>query len=246
MARPRPDIDLDLFERGVFVRFSGVDAGYGLATVLMDLDFEARAGEVALITGPAAAGKTTLSHVLRLALPPRSGRAVILGADVRRAAPQQIALAKQRIGYVAENPVFVENWTTFDNIAMPLQMQGKRYREYAEDVRELVDFVGLNGAAELEVEKLSGAERRRAAIARALAAKPELILADDPTAGMSPADGRRIVRLLAEMRRVGAAVVIASQDDSLCDCAPMSVWRIDRGRLSPPEPAAPVEFEDGA
>lgn len=243
MARTNASVDLDLYERGVFVRFSGVDAGYGASTVLMDLEFEARAGEVSLVTGPAAAGKTTLSHLLRLALPPRSGRAVVLGCDIRRAPPQQIADTKKRIGYVAENPVFVEHWTTFENIAMPLQMQGKAYREYADDVRELVDFVGLNGAAELEVEKLSGAERRRAAIARALAAKPELILADDPTAGMSPADGRRIVRLLAEMRRVGAAVVIASQDDSLCDCAPMLVWRIDRGRLSGPEAQA-VEDDD--
>src|SRR5690606_1821712 len=108
----------------------------------------------------------------------------------------------------------------------------KKPREYADDVRELVDFVGIGEAADLPVEKLSGAERRRAAIARALAAKPHLILADDPTAGMSPADGRRVVKLLAEMRRVGAGVVIASQDESLGECAPMNVWRIERGRLS--------------
>jgi glycogen debranching enzyme len=74
-----------------------------------------------------------------------------------------------------------------------------------------------------------------------LAAKPDLILADDPTAGMSPADGRRIVRLLAEMRRVGAAVVIASQDETLADCAPMWVYRIDRGRLTQPEQSMPTD-----
>jgi cell division transport system ATP-binding protein len=172
-------------------------------------------------------------HLLRLALAPRSGRTVILGTDVGRAGPRARAGVKRRIGYVAENPVFIEQWTAFDNIAMPLRMMGKKPRDYAEDVRELVDFVGLNDAADLMVEKLSGAERHRAAIARALAAKPDLILADDPTAGMSPADGRRIVRLLAEMRRVGAGVVIASQDDSLADAAPMAHWRMDRGRLAP-------------
>lgn len=232
MARPKPP-ELDLFDSGVFVRLSNVDAGYGAATVLMDIDFEVRGGEVALITGPAAAGKTTFTHVLRLALPPRTGRAVILGVDIMRARSNARAGVKRRIGYVAENPVFVEQWTTFDNIAMPLRLLGRKPREYVEDVRELVDFVGLSGAAELPLERLSGAERRRAAIARALAAKPALILADDPTAGMSPADGRRIVRLLAEMRRVGAAVVIASQDESLVDCAPMHHWRIESGRLTP-------------
>ncbi|MEQ1817445.1 MAG: ATP-binding cassette domain-containing protein [Terricaulis sp.] len=243
MARPRASIETDLFERGVLVRLSNVDAGYGASTVLMGVDFEARAGEVNLVTGPAAAGKTTFTHLLRLALPPRSGRSVILGADITRARSRDVAEVKRRIGYVAENPVFIEQWSTFDNVAMPLRLLGQKPREYSEDVRELVDFVGLGGAAELPVEKLSGAERRRAAIARALAAKPNLILADDPTAGMSPADGRRIVRLLSEMRRVGAGVVIASQDDTLSDVAPMWVWRIDRGRLSAPEQTEAADAE---
>jgi cell division transport system ATP-binding protein len=242
MARPISP-ELDLYRRGILVRLSGVDAGYGAATVLVGIDFEARAGEVSLITGPAAAGKTTLTHLMRLALPPRSGRALILGVDVARAGPRTRAGVKRRIGYVAENPVFVEQWSAFDNIAMPLRMAGKKPRDYADDVRELVDFVGLGDAADLSIEKLSGAERRRAAIARALAGKPELILADDPTAGMSPSDGRRIVRLLAEMRRVGAGVVIASQDETLADCAPILRWRIDRGRLSAVDHSAPEEAE---
>jgi len=240
MARP-PNPDLELFERGVFARLSSVDAGYGPATVLVGIDFEIRSGEVAIITGPAAAGKTTLTHLLRLALTPRAGRAVILGVDVSRATGSARARAKRRIGYVGENPVFVEHWSAFDNIAMPLKLTGMKPAAYEHDVRELVDFVGLGGASDLAVEKLSGAERRRAALARALAGKPNLILADDPTAGMSPGDGRRIVRLLGEMRRVGAAVVIATQDETLADCAPMQRWRIERGRLIPVDEGAPAE-----
>jgi cell division transport system ATP-binding protein len=236
--------DLELFERGVFVRLTGVDAGYGPATVLVGIDFEVRSGEVAIITGPAAAGKTTLTHLLRLALTPRDGRAVILGVDTARATSSVRARVKRRIGYVGENPVFIEHWSAYDNIAMPLKLTGMKPAEYAHDVRELVDFVGLGGASDLAVEKLSGAERRRAALARALAAKPNLILADDPTAGMSPGDGRRIVRLLGEMRRVGAAVVIATQDETLADCAPMDRWRIERGRLTRvAEEAAAEAFE---
>ena len=230
-AAPRPE--LELFERGVLVRLTQVDSGYRSADVLRGIEFEAHTGEVALVTGPAAAGKTSFLHLLRLALPPRAGRAVILGYDAMRISGQGRARLKRRIGYVAENPSFVEAWTAFDNIALPLRLRGRKPREYAEDVRELVDFVGLGGAADMPAERLSNAQRRRAAIARALAAKPDLVLADDPTSGMSPADGRRIVRLLSEMRRVGAAVIIASQDESLADCAPTSRWRLDRGRLSP-------------
>ena len=226
-------VDVDLLQQGVLARLEAVDSGYGPTTVLLEIEFEARVGEVSLITGPSAAGKTSLMHLLRLALPIRAGIATIMGVDVAQASAKTLAQAKRRIGYVGENPVFVEQWSAFDNIAMPLQVAGRRVEDYSDDVRELVDFVGLNDAADLTIEKLSGAERHRAAIARALAGKPDLILADDPTAGMSPADGRRIVRLLAEMRRVGAGVVIASQDDSLADCAPLNHWRMDRGRLSP-------------
>jgi cell division transport system ATP-binding protein len=242
MPRP-PSPEFELYRNGTLVRLTSVDAGYGAATVLFGVDFEARAGEVALINGPAAAGKTTLTHLLRLALQPRSGRALILGVDVGRASARSRANVKKRIGYVAENPVFIEQWTAFDNIAMPLRMAGQKPRDYVDDVRELVDFVGLGAAADLRMEKLSGAERRRAAIARALAGKPELILADDPTANMAPADGRRVVKLLGEMRRVGTGVVIASQDEALADCAPMNRWRIDRGRLSRLDHAAPEAAE---
>lgn len=219
------------YSDSVLARLNGVDAGYGAAVVLAGLEFEIRVGEVALVTGPAAAGKTSLTHVLRLALPPRSGRAIILGVDVDKASARVRANVKKRIGYVAESPVFVERWSAFDNIAMPLKMAGLRPNDYERDIRELVEFVGLTEAANLPIEQLSGAEKRRAAIARALAGKPELILADDPTAGMSPQDGRHVVRLLAEMRRVGAGVVIATQDETLVDCAPFAHWRIARGRL---------------
>lgn len=243
MARPN-STDIDLFERGILVRLSNVDSGYGTTNVLVGLDFEIRAGGVTLVTGPAAAGKTTLTHLLRLALPPRAGRATILGWDAGRLTGAERARLKRRIGYVAENPEFVEQWSAFENIALPLRLMGQRPREFAVDVRELVDFVGLGGAADIPVERLSGAERRRAAIARALAGKPDLILADDPTAGMSPGDGRRIIRLLAEMRRVGAGVCIVTQDETLADAAHILRWRIERGRIAPLDQPAAEEPEE--
>ena len=240
MARPKSP-DLELYASGVLARLTRVDSGYGASTVLTDVDFEVRVGDVALVTGPAAAGKTTLTHFLRLAMPVKAGRAVILGVDAGRGSPTMKARAKRRIGYVAENPTFVEHWTAFDNIAMPLKIGGAKIQDYTHDVRELVDFVGLGAAADLPVEQISNAERQRTALARALAAKPDLIIADDPTSGMSPSDGRRIVRLLAEMRRVGAGIVITSQDESLADSAPCMRWTISQGRLTRIDDFEPVE-----
>jgi cell division transport system ATP-binding protein len=241
---PRTDkADQLLFESGVIVRLNGMDADYGADPVLHNVDFEIRSGETAIISGPTSAGKTSFLQVLRLALPPTEGQATILGADARRLNTPTRARLKRQIGYLAENPVFVEHWTAFDNIALPLRLAGMKPRDYEQDVEELVDFVGLGSAANAPAAHLSGAARRRAAIARALATKPSLLLADDPTAGMSPEGGRRMVRLLSEMRRVGAAVVIVSQDESLGEDVPASRWRLDRGRLSPQDISEPMNAE---
>lgn len=240
-APPKPD--QELLERGVLVRLNGIDADYGADPVLLAVDFELHAGETAIVTGPTSAGKTSFLHVLRLALPPKHGAATILGADATRLNAKARARLKRQIGYVAENPTFVEHWTAFDNIALPLRLSGLKPKDYEQDVEELVDFVGLGSAANAPAGHLSNAARRRAAIARALATKPLMLLADDPTAGMSPEGGRRMVRLLAEMRRVGTGVVIVSQDEALGEDVPAARWRLDRGRLSPQDIAEPADQE---
>jgi len=238
--------NLQLYERGVFARLTGVHAGYQADPVLHEVHFEAHAGEAALVCGPTSAGKTTLMHVLRLALNVRHGRALILGIETAKMKRNARARLKRRIGYVAENPSFVEHWSAFENIAMPLRLAGMRVKEYGQDVDELIEFVGLGDAADEPVSHMSAAARRLTAIARALVAKPELILADDPTSGMSPEAGRRVVRLLMEMRRVGAAVVIASQDESLAEVGPTALWRIRHGRIAPPEAATARDTDEEA
>ena len=122
MARSRTSPDSQLLDRGVLVQFTSLTAGYDGPDVLNGVDFEARAGEVAFVTGPTSAGKTTFMHLVRLALLPRMGQAIILGADVHRLNGRQRAGLKRKIGYIAENPVFVEEWTGFENIAVALRL----------------------------------------------------------------------------------------------------------------------------
>lgn len=239
MALPA-DIDSPPHQGGRYVaRLAGVGAGYGRAVVLRDLDFEARAGELALVIGPTAAGKSSFVHLLRLALTPREGRMQVLGADATRLAAKARARLKRRIGYVAEAPTFMERASAYANIALPLRIAGRKHVDYDGDVRDLIGFVGLNAAAEEPVWRLSAVERRRVALARALAAKPDLILADAPTAGLSRGDAQRLIRLLAELRRVGAGIVVTSQDEALADgLEDPVVWRLNMGRLTPAEPPA--------
>lgn len=234
------DTDSAPIEAGRYVaRLADVGAGYGRTAVLRELTFEARAGELALVVGPTAAGKSSLVHLLRLALTPRGGRIQVLGTDAARLNAKARARLKRRIGYVAEAPTFIERWSAYENIALPLRLAGRKAVDYEGDVRDLIGFVGLNASADEPAWRLSAVERRRVALARALAAKPDLILADAPTAGLSRADAQRLIRLLAELRRVGAAVVVTSQDEALADgLEDPVVWRMSMGRLSPAEPSA--------
>lgn len=230
MAQPDP-VRLSVQANGLIVRFDGVWAGYDGPDVLEDVEFEVASGEVAIISGPTAAGKTSLIHMLRLVLPPRAGSALVLGEDIGRLTEKRRARLKRRIGYIAEEPTFVEEWTTFENIALPLKMAGRKPADYGEDVRELLAFVGMSDAEQELTRRLSFAERRRIAIARALAGKPDLILADEPAAGQSPDGAMRTFRLLSEIRRVGAGVVIATQSEHLAEGIEATHWHLRQGRI---------------
>lgn len=215
------------------VRLENVSAGYGQAIVLTNLDFEAEAGALTFVIGPAAAGKSSLVNLFRLALTPRAGRAEILGADAGRLSTIARARLKRRIGVISEQPHFVEHWTTLENVALPIRIAGRKDSGIRDDVEELLAYVGLNTVSDDPVGNLSAAERRRAAIARALAAKPDLIIADEPTAGLAPDAAARVMRLLDEMSRVGSAVIILTQSEHLADDLPAALWRLEHGRIAP-------------
>jgi cell division transport system ATP-binding protein len=222
----------DASTRRPVVRLSGVCAVIGATEVLRGVDFVVSRHEAALVSGPTAAGKSSLIHVLRLALTPVAGRALIFGNETRGLGGGHRAAMKRRIGYVAEQPRFVEGWSAFDNIALPLLLEGRKPRDYAEDVRQLVSYVGLTSSVDEPAWRLSAIERKRAAIARALAGKPDLLVADQPLAGLGREAAQRMMRVLTEIRRVGAAVVITAQDDALADGSPVTRWRMQDGRIA--------------
>src|SRR5262249_1078897 len=128
--RRLPGPESQLYQEGVLVRLRGVDTGYDGPDVLRGVDFEARAGEVGYVAGPTSAGKATVMHMVRLALPPRAGQAIIMGADVQRLNGRGRARIKRQIGYVGENPTFVEEWSALENIAVALKLAGRKTRDF--------------------------------------------------------------------------------------------------------------------
>jgi len=143
------------------------------------------------------------------------GRVELFGQDVTRVDPARRAQIRRRIGIVFQDFRLLDHLTTWENVALPLRVVGKKVSEYQEDVTDLLQWVGLGERMHAFPPVLSGGEKQRAAIARAVIGKPELLLADEPTGNVDPQMARRLLRLFIELNRLGTSVIIATHDHQL-------------------------------
>jgi cell division transport system ATP-binding protein len=183
--------------------------------VLREVNFHLRPGSFHFLTGPSGAGKTSLLRLMFLSLQPTRGQLQLFGQDVSRVSPPRRAQLRRRIGIVFQDFRLLDHMTTWENVALPLSVVGKKVRDYKEDVTDLLQWVGLGERMYAAPSVLSGGEKQRAAIARAVIGKPELLLADEPTGNVDPQMGRRLLRLFIELNRLGTSVVIATHDYQL-------------------------------
>ncbi|MCC6949559.1 MAG: cell division ATP-binding protein FtsE [Bradyrhizobiaceae bacterium] len=200
------------------VRFENVGLRYGIGPeVLRDVSFEIGPQSFQFLTGPSGAGKTSLLRLLFLSLRPTRGLITLFGNDVLRLGPDDIAALRRRIGIVFQDFRLLDHLTTYENVALPLRVQGRDERSYRAEVIELLHWVGLGDRLHVLPPVLSGGEKQRAAIARALISRPEFLLADEPTGNVDPPLARRLLRLFVELHRSGTAVVLATHDAALMD-----------------------------
>ena len=198
------------------IRFDNVGLRYGTGPeILRDVTFHVHPGSFHFLTGPSGAGKTTLLRLLFMSIKPSRGLIFVLGENVTELSPAGRAALRRRIGIVFQDFRLLEHLTTWENVALPLRVMGKKEADYREDVTDLLRWVGLGDRINAYPEVLSGGEKQRAAIARAVIARPELLLADEPTGNVDPAIGNRLLRLFVELNRLGTSVVIATHDHQL-------------------------------
>jgi cell division transport system ATP-binding protein len=214
------------------VRLDNVGLRYGQGPeVLRDVSFALRPGDFRFLTGPSGAGKTSLLRLMFLSLKPTRGLISLLGHDVATVSRSDLPGLRRRIGVVFQEFRLLDHLTTYDNVALPLRVAGQREENYRADVMELLSWVGLSDQAGAYPPVLSGGEKQRAAIARAVIARPELLLADEPTGNVDPALGRRLLRLFMELNRMGTTVFIATHDTQLIAQARMPVLHLECGHL---------------
>ena len=189
-----------------------VSFGYDGRETLSELSAEIAPGSFHFLTGPSGAGKTTLMKLLYIELLPTRGRYELFGDDPVAMAPNMVARTRRRIGVIFQDFRLLDHLSVIDNIALPLVAAGLVVSEHADDIMDLVRWVGLERRADALPPQLSAGEKQRAAIARAVINAPDLILADEPTGNIDPEMGGRILRLLIELNRLGKTVVLATHD----------------------------------
>jgi cell division transport system ATP-binding protein len=198
------------------IQMRNVGLRYGRGPeVLRDVNLHLTPGSFHFLTGPSGAGKTSLLRLLLLALGPTRGQLQLFGQDVTRLGTARRAELRRRIGIVFQDFRLLDHMSTWENVALPLRVLGKDVEEYREDVTDLLQWVGLGDRMHAPPSVLSGGEKQRAAIARAVIGKPELLLADEPTGNVDPHMARRLLRLFVELNRLGTSVVIATHDHQL-------------------------------
>jgi len=199
--------------------------------VLRDVSFSLQERSFQFLSGPSGTGKTTLLRLLFMSLKPTRGLITIFGKDRSRITRDELPLIRRRIGVVFQDFRLLDHLTTYENVALPLRVRGRDEASYRSDVVELLKWVGLGDRMHVFPPVLSGGEKQRAAIARALIEQPQILLADEPTGNVDPQLARRLLRLLIELNRLGTAVVIATHDVGLMEQVDARRMILSGGRL---------------
>ena len=214
------------------VHFENVGIRYGMdAEVLRDLTFSIEPRSFQFLTGPSGAGKTTLLRLMLMSVAPTRGLMSLFGQEVGRISKPTLTSLRRRMGVVFQDFRLLDHLTTYENVALPLRVQGRDEASYRSEVIELLRWVGLGERMYALPPVLSGGEKQRAAIARALIMRPELLLADEPTGNVDPSLARRLLRLFIELNRLGTSVVIATHDLTLMDQIDARRLVLGEGRL---------------
>ena len=198
---------------------------------LAELSFELGAGEMAFVTGHSGAGKSTLLKLVALLERPSRGQITVNDQNLNHTRRRGIPQVRRGIGMVFQDHRLLLDRSVFDNVALPLVIAGMAREEIGKRVRAALDKVGLLAREQAAPVALSTGEQQRVGIARAIVAKPPVLIADEPTGNLDPQLSAEIMALFGEFQQVGTTVLVASHDLALVKRMGKRVLVLDHGRL---------------
>ena len=192
---------------------------------LSNVSLQLNDGQMAFITGHSGAGKSTLLKIIAMIEKPTRGQALLNRINLNNLSRQRIPFLRRNIGIIFQDHQLLFDRPVFENVALPLQIQGYRPQEIAKRTRAALDKVGLLHKEKSMPITLSGGEQQRVGIARAVVHKPMLLLADEPTGNLDPVLSREIMQIFVDFNQVGVTVLVASHDLHLIE-------ELDKPRLT--------------
>lgn len=212
--------------------FNGVTKIYPPDTqALKDVSFKVGNGEFVSVVGRSGAGKTTLLKLLIAEEKPTAGQILFDSQDVHQLSVDELASARRRIGVVFQDYKLLSFRTLYENIAYVMEVMGASDEEIGQEVPQVLELVGLEQKADHFPRQLSGGEHQRAAVARAIVHRPELLLADEPTGNLDPYHTKDVINLLQRINEMGTAVVLATHDREIINSLRRRVITLEDGQL---------------
>jgi cell division transport system ATP-binding protein len=214
------------------IKFNNVTKIYQPGTiVLQNISFEIKEGEFISIVGKSGAGKTTLVHLILGLEAPNYGEVHFEGVNLNDADPSKIQEIRRRIGVIHQDYKLLPKKTVYENVAYIMQVEGKKNEKIKKEVPKVLDVIGLKEKINNFPNELSGGEKQRLAIARALVNNPDIIIADEPTGNLDPYNTYEVVSLLQRLNQAGKTVILATHDREIINKLGKRVITLENGKI---------------
>jgi len=213
------------------IYFDKVTKRYGDTAVIDDVTFSITNKEFVSIVGHSGAGKTTLLKLLLAEEQPTDGSIFFESVDINDLPNSALHHYRRKIGVVFQDFRLIPNRTAYENIAFAMEAAGRTDDEIASDVPYILDLVNLSDKAKHFPSELSGGEKQRVAIGRAIINQPDLIIADEPTGDLDPINTYEIVEILKKINELGTTIIITTHNKGIVDAIGRRVITLDRGKF---------------
>lgn len=204
---------------------------FSTVVALDDVSFDVEEKEFVAIVGRSGAGKTTLLKLFLREEHPTDGKIFFDGEDVHKMKKKFVPLLRRKIGVIFQDYKLLKSKTVYENIAYALEILGASEKTIENDVSYVLDIVNLTDRANNFPDQLSGGEKQRTAIARALIHRPEIIIADEPTGNLDPYHTQDIIELLKKINEFGTTIILSTHDKEIINNLERRVITLEKGRL---------------